>query len=264
MRQRDPDWRQLRLGDTTASRFPDLMTKPSTAGLFSVAGVRGCWDVFEGSEVVSSGHEKKADAEEVKRELADKWKESHWSATAESYLDQKLAELIHCVPADKWTSAPTDWGTENEPHAFELSIPVIKEHFGEDLSLPVDDHAYIHHISEPFIGCSPDGIIGDDGLLEIKCPYDGSKWIRMYRRGLRLPKEYIPQVQGSLWVTGRQWYAFVYFDPRVTNSGLDPLLVKKVERDDHYINTVLAPRVTKFRDWLREEYEAIVKTKEPF
>jgi len=200
----------------------------------------------------------KAAAEVHRRKLIAQWKKTHWSATAESYLDEKLSELIHCQPADVWKHEATDWGMVNEPYAFEAAIPVIEEQFGEKLSLPENEFAYIHHPTEPGIGCSPDGIIGSDGLLEVKCPFNGAKWIRMARYGLSLPAEYVPQVQGSLWVTGRSWYAFCYFDPRVAASGLNPLLWIKVERDDAYINEVLAPRILLFRDYLMAQYQSLV------
>ncbi len=226
MKQRDNEWRKVRLGDVTASRFKDVLTAPRTKSAREAGG---------------------------------------WSQTATSYLHENLAELIHCQPADVWRSDATDWGTANEPNAYKAAIPVIEERFGQTLSLPEGKFAYIHHPTEPHIGCSPDGIIGDDGLLEIKCPYSGAKWIAARRSGLVVPSEYVPQLQGSLWVTGRKWYAFCYFDLRVKASGLDPLLVTKVERDDEYIDNVLAPRVIEFRDWLLSEYHALLgKDAAPF
>ena len=225
MKQRDNSWRKIRLGEVSASRFRDVLTAPR-AKAARAAG--------------------------------------EWSASAESYLDEKLAELIHCVPADVWRSDATDWGTANEPHAFQAAIPVIRERFGEELSLPENEFAYLHHATESGIGCSPDGVIGDDGLLELKCPYNGAKWIAAKRRGLILPAENAAQVQGQLWVAGREWCAFCYFDPRVIASGLDPLLTIKVERDNDYIDNVLAPRIIAFRDWLRSEYEILIGESGPF
>ena len=264
MKQRDNEWRRSRLGDVTASRFGDLLTTASATGVFSTGGSRGAWHVVESGKTVSGDFARKTDANERKRELATEWQKTHWSQTAESYLDEKLSELIHCQPADVWRSDPTDWGTANEPLAFEAAIPVIQSHFGETLSRPVDEFAYIRHPTEPHIGCSPDGLIGDDGLLELKCFYSGAKFIHAYRFGLVVPPEHVPQVQGQLWVTGRKWSVFAIFDPRVRASGLDPLLWIRVERDDDYIDNVLAPRVTAFRDYLRAEYERLIGGNEPF
>ena len=286
MKQRDNEWRQARLGDVTASRFADVLTNASTKGVFDVEGQRGEWYVTQSAPTggfrVSGDFDTKAKASERKSELSHEWQKKHFSTTAESYLNEKLAELIHCQPSDTWRSDATDWGTENEPHAFEAAISVVERIFGESLSLPEGDFAYIQHATEPGIGCSPDGIIGKDGLGEIKCPYNGAKWIAMKRlereyakhpdstlRDCELPaadllgREYVPQVQGQMWASGRKWSVFFYFDPRVKASGVDPLLWARVERDDTHIDSVLAPRVLEFRDYLRAEYENLIG-KAPF
>jgi len=189
-------------------------------------------------------------------------KGAEWSKTAESYMIEKLAELITCVPADNFTSAPTRWGTEWEAEAFDRAIPVIEKEFGRDLARPEGNFAFIEHETEPYIGCSPDGIIGDDGLLEIKAPYNPTNHLRTVMTG-EMPDKHNAQVQGSLWVTGRMWYAFCSFDPRVEASGMNPLLVVKVMRDEQYIQKELAPKVLKFRDWLLSEYSKLAQ-KPPF
>ena len=268
MKQRDNLWRQMRLGDVTASRFHDVLTRSTAGHPYSVEGKRGEWHVARSSDVVSGHFSRQADAKERMGEMVAEWQETRWSQTAETYLSDKVSELLDCKPADVWRSDATDWGTANEPLAFKASIPVIEERFGETLLLPVDEFAYVQHPTEPHIGCSPDGIIGTDGLCEIKCPYNGGKWVTAKRAAERdewtVPNENIAQVQGSLWVTGRKWYAFCYFDPRKAASEIDPLLVIKVERDDDYIDNVLAPRVIAFRDYLRAEYKKLIGEKEPF
>lgn len=264
MKQRDMEWRTARLGDVTASRFHDVLTEPKAAGIYTVRGQRGAWRVMQGTEAVSNLFPRKVDADDEKWKLLRSWRQHHWSATAESYLCELLAELIHCQPLDVWRTEPTDWGMEQEPHAFELAVEAVKERYKQDLRLPIDEYAYIHHASEPHVGCSPDGIIGDDGLLELKAPYSPAKWIAAYRRGLKVPREYVPQIQGQLWVTGRKWCAFGYYDPRVVASGLDPLLMIRIERDDDYIDNTLAPRVLAFRDYRVSEYKSLVQDRGPF
>jgi hypothetical protein len=180
-------------------------------------------------------------------------KGAEWSKTAESYLLEKLAELITCQPSDNFTSAPTRWGTEWEAEAFERAIPVIEERFGAKLERPEGEFAFIEHPTESHVGCSPDGIIGDDGLLEVKAPWNPVNHLRTIRSG-EMPEGHNAQVQGSLFITGRMWYAFCSFDPRVKASGIDPLFVCKVMRDERYIQQELAPKVLKFRDMLLEEY----------
>lgn len=180
-------------------------------------------------------------------------KGAEWSKTAESYLLEKLAELLTCTPADTFTSAPTRWGTEWEEEAFGRAIPVIEERFGAKLERPEGDFAFIEHPTESHIGCSPDGVIGDEGLAEIKCPWNPVNHLKTVRSG-EMPEGHMAQTMGALWITGRKWYAFCSFDPRVAASGMDPLFVTKVFRDEAYIQKELAPRVLKFRDMLLAEY----------
>jgi|GEM_PF-2429660 len=269
LKQRSTKWRRLRRGDVTASRFGDVLARPSASAVFTIKGKRGEYYVVGNDGASLTGNfGTKADAEERRRELVAEWQNTHWSATAWKYLCDNVWELLTGEPSDTFKTAATDWGRINEPHAFEMAGPVIEKWFGQTLALPENEYAYIHHPTEKYIGCSPDGIIGDKGVCEIKCPIDGGKWLLAkfaYADGTwTVPNENIAQVQGQLWVTGRKWTAFCYFDPRVARSGVDPLLVIRVERDDEYIDNVLAPRVCAFRDELRARYLSLVDTKDIF
>lgn len=96
-------------------------------------------------------------------------------------------------------------------------------------------------------GCSPDSLIGEDGGLEIKTAIPAVQ-IERLQRGT-LPPEHKAQVQGCLWITGRQWWDFVSFWPR-----LPPLNIR-VERDEEYIAQI-AKSVTAFN----EELDSIVQS----
>ena len=87
-------------------------------------------------------------------------------------------------------------------------------------------------VGEHWIGASPDALLGDDGLLEVKtkAPHLQLECLD----GGRLPPEHVAQVQGQLWVSGRQWADFVSYWPKL------PLFVIRVERDDAYIATLSA------------------------
>lgn len=80
------------------------------------------------------------------------------------------------------------------------------------------------------IGCSPDGLIGDDGGLEIKC-LNGADHIEALANG-QIPIDYVPQVQGCLWITGREWWDYVSYHP------LMPSEVIRVARDDTFIKSL--------------------------
>lgn len=87
------------------------------------------------------------------------------------------------------------------------------------------------------VGCSPDSLIGEDGGLEIKTALGHIQMERIHRGAL--PSEHVAQVQGSMWVTGRQWWSFVSYSP-----DLD-LFHIRVDRDEAYI-AKLAEAVTAF------------------
>lgn len=80
-------------------------------------------------------------------------------------------------------------------------------------------------------GYSPDGLIGEDGLLEIKCPLATTHL--KYLIDNKLPSEYIPQVQGGLLVSGRKWCDFVSYHPNFKERNM---LIIRVERDEDFIS----------------------------
>jgi len=85
----------------------------------------------------------------------------------------------------------------------------------------------------PYIGCSPDGFIGEDGGLEIKCPSSLRVQLRTVK-SKQMPDEHKPQVQGNMWITGRAWWDFVSFDGRMPENLR--LFIQRIERDNAYIN----------------------------
>lgn len=101
------------------------------------------------------------------------------------------------------------------------------------------------------VGCSPDGLVGDDGLVEIKCP-DPHTHIG-YIQDDKVPDAYIDQIQGQLWVTDRKWCDFVSFDPHMSKR---KIFVKKVYRDEKYI-TELHINIVMFVTELKEMLEKL-------
>lgn len=144
-------------------------------------------------------------------------------STRETYLYKLLAEIRTGIPQDSYSNAAMEWGVENEPFArnnYELETGnVVKEVGFVEVN--------------PYLGCSPDGMVGDDGLIEIKCP-NSSTHAKYMVKG-KMPAEYVAQVQGQLWVTERQWCDFVSFDPRDTGR---PFWMLRVERDEKKIEEI--------------------------
>lgn len=98
----------------------------------------------------------------------------------------------------------------------------------------VQHAAWIPHPTLEYVGFSPDGLIGDDGMLEIKSPALEPRHLRTVD-SQQCPEDYIPQVQGGMWVTGRQWCDFASFwEPT------HDLCVVRVHRDETFIQRLAA------------------------
>ncbi len=111
-----------------------------------------------------------------------------------------------------------DYGLEMEPNAkHAYTLQTGREIQGVGFVLPDNTDAY---------GCSPDGLVGDDGLIEIKCPAPETL-INYHAEGV-FPQKYKPQVQGQLFITGRAWCDFYVWHPE-----LEPFLIR-VEPDVKY------------------------------
>ena len=147
------------------------------------------------------------------------------SATAKSYMIKLVAEILRGQPMPFFENDAMRWGTETEPQAramYELKNDV-----------DVKEVAFVE-LNE-FVGVSPDGLVGDEGLLEIKCPNTETQ-IKRFLDGVGLPKEYEAQVQGQLWVTGREWCDFEVFDTRWRRPLC--MFVTRIERDEQMIRQI--------------------------
>ena len=90
---------------------------------------------------------------------------------------------------------------------------------------------FVQHPSIEMSGASPDGLIGDVGLVEIKCPNTATHIETLLGRAV--PGKYVTQIQWQLACTGRAWCDFVSFDPRMPEDM--KLFTKRVARDDKVI-----------------------------
>lgn len=147
------------------------------------------------------------------------------SVTAETYL-YELVSMILTDDAPNFSSAATDWGNENEPLArLEYSMMTDNN--------VVETGIFFHDNRKA--GASNDGVVDDDGMVEIKCPFNTVNHVRTVVSG-DMPKEHMPQVQGNLWINGREWCDFISFDPRIEGDGR--LFIKRIYRDETYIKNL--------------------------
>lgn len=146
-----------------------------------------------------------------------------------------VAERLTGKPTDSFTNSAMQWGTEQEPFA-RIAYEAYKGIFVEQI--PFVDHPTIE-----WFGCSPDGLVGEDGLLEIKAP-NTTTHIEYLQEG-KPPSKYIPQMMAQMACTGRKWCDFASFDPRMPEEL--QLFVVRLNRDDAYIQEMEA-EVKKFLD----------------
>ena len=144
------------------------------------------------------------------------------SKTSESYMIELITETLTGEPKPFFENDAMRWGTETEPQARAMYELISGNDVVEVACVTEGDHLLI----------SPDGMIGDDGLLEIKAPTS----ITQVRRALTddYSKDYYAQIQMQLWVTQREWCDFLSFDPRLP-EGIGYLL-QRVKRNEDFID----------------------------
>lgn len=125
------------------------------------------------------------------------------SASSQRYAAELVAERLGVESPDELPSYWMQWGTEAEPYAI--------DEFRRSTGQPVERVGFIE--LNDGCGCSPDGLVGDDSIIEVKCPKPETL-IRWQLNG-ELPSEYRMQVLGSLWVTGRERCHFWAWHPRI-------------------------------------------------
>lgn len=151
-----------------------------------------------------------------------------------NYRAELICERLTGYPYPQFVTREMEWGSEQEPFArtaYELARGLI-----------VDTVGFVLHPGIPGFGCSPDGLVGDDGLIQIKCPTTATH-INWLRAGT-VPLEHCPQMMAEMSCTGRIWTDFVSFDPRLPEHL--QLFVVRFHRDDALIKT-LEREVVHFR-----------------
>ncbi len=146
---------------------------------------------------------------------------------------------------ESYSNKAMELGSETEQEARE---------YYEAIHGPVLQVGFIERDED--VGCSPDGLVGDNGMLEIKCPLSTTH--AQYLLADKMPTDYIAQVQGQLWVAGREWCDFFSFDPR---SRRKKVFRKRVYRDKNYIKE-LHIKIIMFVNDLKDMYEKL--TEAPF
>jgi len=146
-----------------------------------------------------------------------------FSASRENYMAQLVCERMTEKPAESFSNSAMQWGTDTEPFAraaYEAKVDVL-----------VSEVGFITHPLIKDAGASPDGLVGDFGLVEIKCPNTSTHIQTLLDQ--KVPEKYNTQMQWQMASTMRQWCDFVSFDPRMA-EGLQ-IFIKRVEFDPIYV-----------------------------
>lgn len=147
------------------------------------------------------------------------------AAARYNYKAEIIAERLTGKRAESYTSPAMAWGNQYEAEARAI-YAAIK-------GVEVAETGLVKHKTIK-AGASPDGLVGSDGLIEIKAPNTATHIMTMLS-GVS-PKKYYAQMQGQMWITGRKWCDFVSYDPRL--DAKRAIFITRVERDDDYIESL--------------------------
>jgi putative phage-type endonuclease len=140
---------------------------------------------------------------------------SGYSTSRANYRAQLVAERLTGIVAESYTNGAMQWGTDTEPLA--------RAAYEAETGNMVREIGFVPHPGIKLSGASPDGLIDDDGLIEIKCPITATHID--YLLADKVPDKYIPQMAWQLICTQRKWCDFVSYDPRM-NEELRLFLVR--------------------------------------
>jgi putative phage-type endonuclease len=148
---------------------------------------------------------------------------SGYGASRANYAAELIAERLTGTPAERYTNAAMAWGTEKEPDAKDAYC------FLRDAEIvPV---GLVLHPTIAMACASPDGLVGDDGLIEVKCPLSATHIDTLLSE--TIPEKYVKQMMWQMACTGRQWCDFVSFDPRLPAEM--QVFIRRVPRDNALI-----------------------------
>lgn len=145
------------------------------------------------------------------------------SASRKNYLAELVAERLTGQSAGGFTNAAMQWGTDMEPEA--------RAAYSFYRDVDVQEIGFVVHPNLKDAGASPDGLVGEDGLVEFKCPNTATHIETLLTE--KVPAKYVTQMMWQMACTGRDWCDFVSYDPRMPEDMR--VFIKRFERDDETI-----------------------------
>ena len=171
---------------------------------------------------------------------------SGWGASRANYMAQLVAERLTGRVEAGYTNAAMQHGNDTEPEARASYAFMV----GDD----VQEVGFIDHPRIKMSGASPDGLVGDVGMAEIKCPTTATHIETLL--GAAIPQKYLYQMQWQMACCDRQWCDFVSYDPRMPIEM--QLHIQRVDRDDELI-AELEAGIQEFLAELDQKISALTK-----
>lgn len=165
-----------------------------------------------------------------------------WSQTAITYANELALKRLG-VKFEETTAPSLDWGNTWEPIA-------IERYEDETGSFPVSVDKSIFHPEFDFVCGKPDGLVDLDGIIEIKSPFNPLNHLANIETASQYHSDYKYQVQGYLWITGRQWCDFVSYDHRYPEHL--QIAIHRIERDPEIISA-LESKIIEFEKFICEK-----------
>jgi putative phage-type endonuclease len=156
-----------------------------------------------------------------------------YAASRANYMAQLVCERLTGKQAESFSNAAMEWGVEQEGPARDAYSAKVGE--------LVTEVGFISHPTIPMAGASPDGLVGTNGCVEIKCPSTATHIEYLFDRDP--PQKYFYQMQWQMACTGTEWCDWVSYDPRLPAEL--QLLVVRIPRDTDCI-TILEKEVSEF------------------
>lgn len=169
-----------------------------------------------------------------------------YGADRGNYMTQLVLERVTGTKADSYTNASMQWGIDQEPFA--------RAAYEAAKGLLVDEVGFVQHPTIAMAGASPDGLVGDDGMVEIKCP-DSKTALECWLSEDPVESKYFAQMQWQMRCADRAWCDYVVFDPRMPIKA--QLFIHRVNRNDTWIK-VTEMEVEKFLDEVDSKVAALL------
>jgi len=171
---------------------------------------------------------------------------SGYSSSRDNYMAELICQRLTGSVGESFQNAAMVWGTNTEPLARAAYISAK--------GTGVEEIGFVPHPTIENAGASPDGLVGEDGLVEIKCPLTNTHMNMILEQ--EIPTKYHVQMQWQMACTGRQWCDFISFDPRMPEHM--QLYIDRVERDQKMIDNLEA-EVAKFLSEIENKIERLNK-----